>query len=36
MKAKFSWERSAQQYATVYTNLVRKAGNSSADRRASY
>ncbi|WP_162894844.1 glycogen synthase GlgA [Rhizobium terrae] len=26
MKAKFSWERSAQQYAAVYANLVRKSG----------
>ncbi len=26
MKAKFSWERSAQQYATVYANMVRKTG----------
>lgn len=27
MKAKFSWERSAQQYAAVYANLVRKSGH---------
>lgn len=26
MKARFSWERSARQYAAVYTNLVRKSG----------
>ncbi len=32
MKAKFSWERSAQQYAAVYANLVRKAGNAAFDR----
>ena len=30
MKAKFSWERSAQQYAAVYANLVRKSGPISA------
>lgn len=36
MKAKFSWERSAQQYAAVYTSLVRKSGQVSASetRRA--
>ncbi|CAD7039518.1 glycogen synthase GlgA [Pseudorhizobium endolithicum] len=28
MKAKFSWDRSAQQYATVYASLVRKAASS--------
>jgi starch synthase len=31
MKAKFSWERSAQQYAAVYANLVRKAGNPASE-----
>ncbi|CDZ48292.1 Starch synthase [Neorhizobium galegae bv. officinalis] len=38
MKAKFSWERSAQQYAAVYANLVLKSGHvvstSSDIRRA--
>lgn len=29
MKAKFSWERSAGQYAAVYANLVRKSGVSA-------
>ena len=29
MKAKFSWERSAQQYAAVYANLVRKSGQAN-------
>ncbi len=29
MKAKFSWERSAQQYAAVYANLVRKSGQTT-------
>jgi starch synthase len=28
MKAKFSWERSAQQYAVVYADLLRKAGRT--------
>ncbi|MFB9949465.1 glycogen synthase GlgA [Rhizobium puerariae] len=30
MKAKFSWERSAQQYAALYANLVRRPGQISA------
>jgi starch synthase len=29
MKAKFSWERSAQQYADVYAGLIRKSGNAA-------
>ena len=33
MKAKFSWERSAQQYATVYANIVRKSGQTTPDVR---
>jgi starch synthase len=39
MKAKFSWERSAQQYATVYANLVRKSGQAASvsdSRRANF
>jgi starch synthase len=33
MKAKFSWERSALQYAAVYANLVKKFGQGSASDR---
>jgi starch synthase len=39
MKAKFSWERSAEQYATVYANLIRKSGRAASTsdiRRASF
>ncbi|MDE1157568.1 MAG: glycogen synthase GlgA [Neorhizobium sp.] len=31
MKARFSWERSAQQYASVYTNLLRSNGQLATD-----
>tara|TARA_R110002020_G_scaffold50864_5_gene144177 strand:- start:2205 stop:3683 length:1479 start_codon:yes stop_codon:yes gene_type:complete len=31
MKAKFSWERSAQQYAAVYASLTKKSANAPAD-----
>jgi starch synthase len=33
MKAKFSWERSAQQYATVYANLVSRSSRSAGNPR---
>ena len=37
MKAKFSWERSAQQYAAVYANVIRGSGRAGSDiRRAIY
>ncbi len=31
MKARFSWERSAQQYASVYANLLRQNGQLATD-----